>query len=116
MGSLILVFPWTLLLGLQEGAKSKVPDGATRREAEKMIRDVFNDEYAKKDRADRLALARKLLAQEAETKDDPAARFVLFSQASELSAQAGDVVMAFRAIGELTATFDFDPLKLKEIA
>jgi hypothetical protein len=47
--------------------------------------------YAKKTAADRVALARKLLAAGPGNLDDPASRYVLLREAREVAAQAGDL-------------------------
>lgn len=100
----------------QQDGRAKVPDPAAQKEAEKLVREVFRDEFSRKGRPERLSLARKLLSQATETKDDPATRFVLLSQASELAGQAGNASLALQAIGELEAGFQVDPVRLKENA
>lgn len=99
-----------VLLGarVQDSSLIPSPSAAEQAEAEKLIKDVFKEEYAKRAPADRLALARKMLAQASETRDDPKARFVLLREARELALQAGDVSTALQAVDELSRTFKVD--------
>jgi hypothetical protein len=91
-------------LGTDE--RAAVPPAGELAKAEGLIKQLFKSEYAKTKAADRLALAAKLLEQGTETKDDPAARYVLFREASDIAARAGDPVLAMRALDELTAKFE----------
>jgi len=58
-------------------ARSPVPDPAQQKEAEKVVREVFKDEYAKKTPADRATLAAKRRAEAGSSKGDLATAFVL---------------------------------------
>ncbi|MBY0526974.1 MAG: hypothetical protein K2R98_26510 [Gemmataceae bacterium] len=80
-----------------------VPAIEEQRKAEKLIRSLFNDEFAKTKPTDQLALADKLLEQATATKDDPAARYVLYRDALDLTANAADPAMACQ-IASLLAT------------
>jgi hypothetical protein len=51
-------------------AKPAPPDPADQRAAEKLVRDIFKDDYAKKSPQDRSALARRLLSQAQEAGSD----------------------------------------------
>jgi len=82
------------------------PDAAAQAAAEKLIRNLFEDDFARKKPAEQLALSTKLLDQAKETKDDPAARFVLLREARDLAVQAGDVVQALRIVDVLAREFD----------
>jgi hypothetical protein len=86
------------------------PPDAAQKQAEALIRSLFKAEYAKRSASDLSALARKLLEQGAETKDDPAARFVLYREARDLAAQAGDIETALRAAENTIQAYDVDPL------
>src|SRR5207237_680761 len=61
--------------------RAAVPDAGKQKEAEKIIKDLFKDQYAKKAAADRKALARQLLDQAAQSASDPAAAWVMFREA-----------------------------------
>src|SRR5262245_40431958 len=83
----------TVLNDLQD-KKSDIPDDAALKEAEKTIKSLFKEDYAKRSPADRIALAKNLLKQGVETKDSPAARYVLFRESQEIAAKAGDIETA----------------------
>jgi hypothetical protein len=94
--------------------KPPVPEAAKQAAAEKLIHDLFRKDFlAAKRPADKLALAAKLMQQAEETKDDPAARFVLLQEARTLAAQAGDVTVALTAAEETLRSYDVEPLPLK---
>ena len=85
-----------------------VPANAAVVEAEKLVREVFRADYARRSPADRTALAEKLIRNAAETRDDPVARYVLLSEARDLAAAAGNVALAIQAIDELDRQYAID--------
>jgi hypothetical protein len=89
-------------------ARLPVPAAPALAEAEKQIRSLFKDDYAKRAPADRVALARRLLQAGEETKDDDALRYVALREARDLAAAAGDLDTAMAAIGRLGKGFDVD--------
>src|SRR3989442_1034688 len=92
------------LVGSVAGAdkeREAVPSADAQAKAEKLIKDLFKADYARFRPADRLALSTKLLQQAVETKDDPAARYVLLQEASRLAARAGALQQALKAVQEL---------------
>lgn len=93
-----------------------VPEAAKQREAEKMIKDLFKDQYLKKSPADRQALAKSLLEQARKTTDEPAAMWVLYREAQDSSVQAVDVKTAMQAIEETAKVFDIEATSLKSAA
>lgn len=101
------------LLFLQQ---APVPDPEKQKESEKLVRELFKEEYARKTAADRSALARKLLEQAQDSAGDPVSRFVLLREASDLAAQAGDVATSLKAIDQLGAAYAVDTLALKSAA
>lgn len=117
MRALVSLLLWLIPFApLQQESKTPAPDAAAQKEAEKEIRDVFKEEYAKRGAPERLALARKLLDQGLQTKDKANSRFVLFREAQELAAQAGNIEVAFRAIRELSSEFQVDATAMKNQA
>lgn len=90
--------------------KTPVPDAAALKAAEQTVRELFKEEYAKKAPADRRLLAHKFLIQGKEAGNTPATQYVLFSQAVDLSVQAGDIDTALGALGDLTAAFAVNPV------
>jgi len=104
-----------LILGLQD-ARLPPPEAAALKTAEKLIRDVFKDDYSRKDPASRRTLAAKLLKQAGETADDPTARFVLFTEARDIAADAGDVKTALAAALQQAKIYAVDPIATKRLA
>src|SRR5579864_8722575 len=111
----LLMFLAILFVPLQ-GDRLPVPDPAQLKEKERVIRDLFKADYAKRTAPDRLALARILQKQGTDTKDDPAAQYVLFREAKDLAVLAGDAAAAQESIDLLAATFQVDGLRLKASA
>ena len=94
--------------------KAEAPDDDKAKQAETTVHEAFKSDYAKKSPADRAALADKLLRFGVETKDDPVARYALFSEARALAAAAGKWSVARDAIDRLDAGYKIDPLALRE--
>jgi hypothetical protein len=93
-----------------------VPDAAKQKDAEKLVKELFKDQYAKKSQADRQSLARALLDQAKASKDDPVSLWVLYREAQEVAVQSCDVRTAVAAIEEASKAFDVDPLAMKNAA
>jgi hypothetical protein len=106
--------PGPAVAGKEE--KRPVPVPAAQAAAEKLIKDLFKDEYAKREPAALRELSTRLFEQGRETKDDNAARFVSFREASELAAKAGDYEAAFRVIDQMAKEYAVDALELKTAA
>jgi len=97
----------------QEPAKAAVPSPSEQAEADKVIKELFKDDYAKRTAADKIALAKKMLGQAIQTKDDPRAQFVLFREARDLSSQSGDVLTGMFAVDQMAKRFAIDPVAMK---
>jgi serine/threonine-protein kinase len=97
----------------QPPPKLPIPGDAKQAEAEKLIKELFKDDYVKKTPADRLSLSNKLTKKARETSDDPAARFVLFREGQDLAAQAGDAGSALKIIDEMVQAYLFNPFDMK---
>jgi hypothetical protein len=93
--------------------RAPVPDADAQAKAEKLIKDLFKADYAKRRASDWQELASKLLQQADETMDDPTSRFVLLREARDLAARAGDTDLALRAIGELSKNYVIDAPDMK---
>src|SRR5438552_9706546 len=104
--SVLFLFP------VQE-QKSPIPTVAAQKEAEKVIRDIFKDDYAKKAETDRGALARKLLNQAGQTKDDLASRYVLLRETRDIAVQGGDLDLALKAVAQIAAGFEGEVSSMK---
>jgi len=93
-----------------------VPDEPKQREAEKLIKELFKDQYSRRTPQDRRALARFLLEQGARSKDDPVGLWVLYREALDAAIQGGDSDAAVTAIDAAAAVFDVDGLLMKTSA
>jgi len=93
-----------------------VPDAARQKEAEKLVKELFKEPYAKKAPADRQALAALLLQQAVKTADDPAAAWVLCRESQDISAQLGHIRGTIKAIETAALLFDIDAFALKQTA
>src|SRR5581483_4300245 len=96
--------------------KLDIPDEAALKEAEKTVKSLFKDDYAKRAPADRIALAKNLLKQGMDTKDDNAARYILFRESQDLAARNGDIETAYKAIDEMTRIYATNSLSLRSAA
>lgn len=98
--------------------KPAAPSPVEQTEVEKMIKDVFKDDYLKRAPADRQALGKRLLSQGIQSKDDLKYRFVLLREARDIAAQSGDTATALEAVDELSKSFTVEagPMKLAVIA
>jgi hypothetical protein len=93
--------------------RTPVPDPAKQKEAEKLIKELFKEQYSKKLASDRKELARVLLNQASRSQDDLAALWVLYREAQDVAAQSGDVRTAIGAIEAAARVFDIDALSMK---
>lgn len=94
--------------------KPAVPDAAAQRAAEAEIRNLFDKDLAEAvDAKRKAALAAKLRRQAGRTRNEPAARFVLFRLSAELSAAAGDLAKGFKTLDLMVARFNVDPIRMK---
>ena len=94
----------------------QVPEVAKQREAEKLVREIFKEQYSKKTPSDRQALAKSLLAEAEKSTGDPASLWVLYRDAQDAAIQACDVKLAAIAIEKAAREFDLDTMALKTAA
>jgi hypothetical protein len=100
----------------REQEKLNEPPLLEQKEAEKLIRKVYQDEYAQKTPEKMKALAAKLLKKSNESKDNRAQCYVLLKEARELAAKAGDALAAIEAVEQMAETFQVDRLALRKAA
>jgi hypothetical protein len=100
------------VVGAGEGRLPE-PSKEAQQEAEKAVKEVYADAFAKHTPEELTAFALKFLGTGGETKDDPKTQYVLFREARELAVKAGDVAIAFAAIDQMASTFDVDALDLQ---
>jgi len=98
---------------LQANPRQPVPDPAAQKETERLLRDIFKEDYAKKGQADRQALARKLLAQALQSKEDPGSRYVLLRESRSMAADVGDAETALSAVDELVKGYAVEGFALR---
>jgi hypothetical protein len=101
---------------LEVTQRAPVPEASKQKEAEKLLKEVFKDQYAKKSPADRKLLARQLLAQADKNKDDPAGLWVLYREALDAAIQTGDTRTALETIDATALFFDVDSTQLRNAA
>ncbi len=83
-----------------------IPDAAAQAASLKLVRDLFKADYASAKLAPaKLKLSRKLLEQGIETRDNPAARYVLFIEARDLAVDAGDARAALGVVDEIATRY-----------
>jgi hypothetical protein len=102
------------LSGPMQDNRLPVPEAAAQKEAEKLLRDVFKEEYARKAPADRAALSRTMLQRGLEKDEEAASRHALLREAKELAIQAGDWDLALKATDSYILAFEGDGVQLKE--
>lgn len=97
-------------------ARLPVPDLGAQKASEKLIRELFREDYAKKAFLDKAALAQKLIELGLQTQGDPPGRYVLFEQAQELAVAAGNLALAFEAVDHSAKEFEVNGPMLKGAA
>src|SRR5581483_7396045 len=107
-----LLIAFAAATNLQD-ARLPIPDPGAQKEAEKLVHDVFQAEYALKSAQDRQALAAKLLQQAVQAGDDRTLRYVLLADARDLGAEGGDLETAWSAVKILEREYAVDGLKEK---
>jgi len=94
--------------------RSKVPDekaqGASRREIRKIFKTEFNEA---KQPNEIVALARRLQRLAAETRGDPATKYVLYDEAIGLAIRCQQFELALDFVAEQAKSFDLDSLVAK---
>jgi hypothetical protein len=97
----------------QEAQRQSLPDSAAQKEAEKLVHDIFKDDYARKTPGDKADLARKLLSQTEQPGNSLAIRYVLFREAQDLAVQAGDAALATKVVDTMARSFQVNAVALK---
>lgn len=114
--SVLFLLPGLLLpaWGQDEPAPPDFPK-AKLDDAEKLIKEVFKEEYAraKTDADSKRQLAGTLLAQSDKIKRDDDVRYVALVQARDLATVAGDQELAFAAIARLSRYHRIDVLQME---
>lgn len=98
-----------------QSVKPPPPAGEVLSRAEKLIRDVFGDDLARRKPGEVMAVVTKMLAQARNTRD-AAARYVMLRDAAIQAAQSGNAAAALGAIDELAHEFAVPSLEMKTAA
>lgn len=97
-----------------EAKKAPVPDKEARGKALALVVDIFKEDYAAaKTPEARSKLAGVLLQQGRESRDEPANRYVLYTEALDLASRAGDATLTLQVIDEINRDFAIDAPELK---
>jgi hypothetical protein len=103
-----------LTTGAEIDNRTPVPDAASVEAAEELVRDVFGEEHrAAKSTADKVALAKKMLAAATRSIDAPVEQFVLFRVTRDIAASAADVETAFEAVEGMSQRFRVDKVEMQ---
>ena len=87
-----------------------VPGNDEQQAALKLIREVFEADYAKaRTSAQKVALSKKLFQAASTIQGDPASRYMLLRTSRDIAAKEGDVRAAFDAIGQLVDKLQASP-------
>jgi len=90
-----------------------VPDSASQRDAEKIVRDAFKGDYARKTPADLQSFAKKLQTEAAKPQKEAALQYVLLTETRDIAALAGEIPIAMGAIDDLDRIFAIDAWTMK---
>jgi PA14 domain len=88
--------------------RTPVPGDAAVAKAEAGVRQILKDDYARKQPAERKALAQKLITLADQTADDPAARYVMLRDARDFAVEVADPVLAVHAIDGLAKWYQVE--------
>ncbi len=110
-----LVAGWIFCAGLCLATdKLDEPSGDDQAAAKRTIAELYKDEYDRaKTPSARSTLAKKLVQVGVDTKDDPAAQFVLWRIAKDVAVRTADYDLAATAIGKMNDRFTVDALAMK---
>jgi len=108
--AIVLLAFWT------QDPRQPVPDATAVKNADKLIHEIFKDDFTKKAPADMVALAKKLIAQGEQSDNDAPTRYALLKTAHEVALQGGDGPLALRAIDLLAKSFVVNAGSLKMAA
>jgi len=91
-----------------------VPDEAARQRASKLVSDMFQEEIENaRTRAEKSALARKILRQANDLNDDPAGRYVMLETCRALAQEAVDTATAMEVVDAVSRDFIVDAWLIK---
>lgn len=97
----ILILAW-------QDQKLSVPSAADQKKTETEIRSIFKEDFAKKTRDGKRALAQKLLKEAADEKNTTVARYVVLLLSRDLAVEALDILTLFSAIDQMAKLYDVE--------
>lgn len=101
-----------VLSSLAADAKLPIPDDNAQTQAVNAVREIYGDEWrAASTLQQKAVLARKLMADSDNTKDDAAGRFVLLRTVRDMAAQIGDVELTRDACQRLEAAYEVGDMR-----
>jgi hypothetical protein len=107
--SWIGLLPLQVLIAAQErDQRAPLPADPDQIRAERLIRELYQSDFAKKTPYSMGIFSGKLLAQAKETRDDTALRYVFYREAAELGTQIGNPTLALGALRAMGKDFKFD--------
>lgn len=117
-GALALYGLWCGALGggsARAGERLPVPEEAERREALRMIREVYGEQLASRKADDKRKLAQALLTQAEDPANDGVTRYVLLQTAATTAAEVGETETALAAVQALHEQYreNTAPLELR---
>ncbi|HEY5311220.1 MAG TPA: protein kinase, partial [Pirellulales bacterium] len=87
-------------------AKLPIPDEDAQREALKLLKDAYKDDYAQARRPEaKSAVTEKLLKESQTSKDAPAVVYIMLREARDLAVEAANPALAERVIGILAVRY-----------
>ena len=90
-----------------------VPDKQQQAAKSKLVRELFDEQYADRTDQGRAALTKLLIKQGNETNDDDAGRFVLYQEALELAEKTGDAQSAWTAVNAIVENYEVNAFDAK---
>lgn len=98
---------------LLQQQKTPPPEKADHARLLKGVQGLFKEQYAKRDPEGRRALAATLMKQAAESADDPALRYVYWTEAIAVATEVGDVPSVVAAVGKIADHYDVEAVRLR---
>ncbi len=109
-----IVLVLTVVATPASSGETPIPSDADQVHAQSLVRDIYKEEYSQAKTAEqKLALAKKLLDKANQTKDDPAAHYVLLRVARDLAVQAGYADVAMTAITKMAEGFPVEAATMR---
>lgn len=94
--------------------KRQVPTAVEDEKARATVRELFQEKINGATKSEsKLELARELLDEGRQIKDEPVSRFALWSEAAKWAAESGDAILSLQIVDEMADEFEVDAVSLK---